>query len=184
MDALKFIRSINKALNFPAFWENEVLLNTLFYLFHLFIYKLVISWRDVTFGIRAMVFKWYFWALGSELVVFRLRNRVGMNLQSIDHTIDCGLRKVVKLEALRTENFLVKWWGCTLMTISEIVSFLNSKGFGKREGSYRLSFSPIPFPFMLALIWYVFVIYGGKGMQIQGQTWPACLARVSVGPLR
>jgi len=48
MDALKFIRSINKALNFPAFWENEVLLNTLFYYFHLFIYKLVISWRDVT----------------------------------------------------------------------------------------------------------------------------------------
>ena len=31
------------------------------------------------------------------------------------------------------------------MTVSEIVSFLNSKGFGKREGSYRLSFSPIPF---------------------------------------
>jgi len=49
-----------------------------------------------------------FWALGSELVVFLLRNRVGMNLQSINHTIDCGLRKVVKLEALRTENFLVK----------------------------------------------------------------------------
>jgi len=48
MDALKFIRSINKALNFPVFWENEVLLNMLFYLFHLFIYKLVISWRDVT----------------------------------------------------------------------------------------------------------------------------------------
>jgi len=43
MDALKFIRSIDKALNFLAFWENEVLLNALFYLFHLFIYKLVIS---------------------------------------------------------------------------------------------------------------------------------------------
>ena len=26
------------------------------------------------------------------------------------------------------------------MTISEIISFLNSKGFGKRERSYRLSF--------------------------------------------
>ena len=49
-----------------------------------------------------------FWALGSELIVFQLRNRVGMNLQSINHTIDCGLRKVVKLEALRIENFLVK----------------------------------------------------------------------------
>jgi len=31
------------------------------------------------------------------------------------------------------------------MTISEIVSFLNSKGFGKREKGDRLSFSPIPF---------------------------------------
>jgi len=56
------------------------------------------------------------------------------------------------------------------MTISEIVFFLNSKGFGKREGSYRLSFSPIPFPFMFALMWYVFVICGGKAMQIQAQT--------------
>jgi len=31
------------------------------------------------------------------------------------------------------------------MTISEIVSFLNSKSFGKREKSDRLSLSPIPF---------------------------------------
>jgi len=30
MDILDLIRSINKALNFPAFWENEVLLNALF----------------------------------------------------------------------------------------------------------------------------------------------------------
>jgi len=30
-----------------------------------------------------------FWALGSELVVFRLRNLVGMDLQSINHTFDC-----------------------------------------------------------------------------------------------
>jgi len=36
MDALKIIRSINKALNFPAFWENEVLLNALFF----FIYSI------------------------------------------------------------------------------------------------------------------------------------------------
>jgi len=42
--------AINKALNFPTFWENEVLLNMLSYLFQLFIYKLVISWRDVTIG--------------------------------------------------------------------------------------------------------------------------------------
>ena len=33
----------------------------------------------------------------------------------------------------------------TLKTISEIVSFLNSKGFGKREKSDRLSLSLIPF---------------------------------------
>jgi len=39
----KFLSAINKALNFPAFWENEVLLNMLSYLFQLFIYKLVIS---------------------------------------------------------------------------------------------------------------------------------------------
>jgi len=31
------------------------------------------------------------------------------------------------------------------MTISEIESFLNSKGFGKRVKSGRLSLSPIPF---------------------------------------
>ena len=31
------------------------------------------------------------------------------------------------------------------MTISEIVSFLNSKGFGKREKSDKLSLSHIPF---------------------------------------
>jgi len=38
IDVPNFIRSINKALNFPAFWENEVLLNALFYyLFYLFI---------------------------------------------------------------------------------------------------------------------------------------------------
>jgi len=49
-----------------------------------------------------------FWALGSELVVFQLRNLVGMDLQSINHTIDYGLRRVTKLEALRTENILVK----------------------------------------------------------------------------
>ena len=48
MDVLKFIRSFNKEINFPAFWENEVLLIALFYLFHLIIYKSVISWRDVT----------------------------------------------------------------------------------------------------------------------------------------
>jgi len=56
------------------------------------------------------------------------------------------------------------------MTISEIVSFLNSKGFGKREGSYRLSSSLIPFLVMFALLCYVIVIGGGKDMQIQGQT--------------
>jgi len=56
------------------------------------------------------------------------------------------------------------------MTIYEIISFLNSKGFGKRERSYRLSFFSIPFLVMFALLWYMFIIYGGKGMQIQGQT--------------
>jgi len=43
MDVLKFICSFNKVLNFPAFWENEVLLIVLSYLFHLIIYKSVIS---------------------------------------------------------------------------------------------------------------------------------------------
>jgi len=37
MDVINFIRSFNKVLNFPAFWENEVLLNALF-LFISFIY--------------------------------------------------------------------------------------------------------------------------------------------------
>jgi len=46
---IDFIRWFNKVfLNFPASWENEVLLNARFYLFHLFNYKSVISWRDVT----------------------------------------------------------------------------------------------------------------------------------------
>jgi len=49
-----------------------------------------------------------FLALGSELVVFRLRNLVGMDWQCINHIIDCGLRKVVNLEALRTKNILVE----------------------------------------------------------------------------
>jgi len=40
--------------------------------------------------------------------VFRLRNLVGMDWRSINHIIDCGLHKVVKLEALRTENNLVR----------------------------------------------------------------------------
>jgi len=43
-----------------------------------------------------------FWALGSELVVFRLRNLIGMDWRSINHIIDCGSRRLVKLEALRT----------------------------------------------------------------------------------
>jgi len=51
MDVVNFSRSFNKVLNFPALWENEVLLNALFYLFHLFIYKSVISWWDVTVNI-------------------------------------------------------------------------------------------------------------------------------------
>jgi len=41
------------------------------------------------------------------------------------------------------------------MTISKTISFLNSKGFGKREGGYRLSLSPIPFPVRFALLWCV-----------------------------
>ena len=46
---IDFIRLFNKVLNFPAFWENEVLLNArCFNLFLLFLYKFVISWRDVT----------------------------------------------------------------------------------------------------------------------------------------
>ena len=45
---INFIRSFNKVLNFPAFWENEVLLNALIIYFLYFIYKSVISWRDVT----------------------------------------------------------------------------------------------------------------------------------------
>jgi len=48
-----------------------------------------------------------FWALGSELVVFWLRNLVKMDRRSINHIIDCRLRRVVKMEALRTENILV-----------------------------------------------------------------------------
>ena len=64
MNVVYFIRPFNKVLNFPASWENEVLLNTRFYLFHLFNYISVISWRDVTFGIRAMVFKMIFGVYG------------------------------------------------------------------------------------------------------------------------
>jgi len=46
---IDFIRLFNKVLNFPAFWENDVLLNArCFNLFLLFIYKFVISRQDVT----------------------------------------------------------------------------------------------------------------------------------------
>jgi len=38
LEFLDFIRLFNKVLNFPVFWENEVLLNArCFYLFILFI---------------------------------------------------------------------------------------------------------------------------------------------------
>jgi len=48
------------------------------------------------------------------------------------------------------------------MTISEIVSFLNSKGFCKRERSYRLSFFSIPFLVIFAFfLWSVCVIFSG-----------------------
>jgi len=48
------------------------------------------------------------------------------------------------------------------MTISEIVSFLNSIGFGKREGSYRLSLSHIPFHVMFVLLWYALLFVVAK----------------------
>jgi len=44
------------------------------------------------------------------------------------------------------------------MTISEIVSFLNSKGFGKRERVYRLSFFSIPFWLCLCFFSYMCVL--------------------------
>jgi len=37
------------------------------------LFKFVISIRDVTFGIRAMVCKRFLGSMGSELIVFRLR---------------------------------------------------------------------------------------------------------------
>jgi len=55
------------------------------------------------------------------------------------------------------------------MTISDIVSFFNTKDFGKREESYSLS-CLLYLPYMFALWWFVCVIYSGRGMQIQGQT--------------
>jgi len=42
------------------------------YLLLYFIYKSVISWRDVTFGIRALFSKWFLGSKGSELVVLRI----------------------------------------------------------------------------------------------------------------
>jgi len=102
--------------------------------------------------------------------VFRLRNLIGMDWCSINHIIDCGLRRVVKLEALRTENNLVR---VKMVHIHDYIkdSFLfKSKGFGKREECCRLSLSPIPFLVMFALLWYVFVVCSSKWMQIQGQT--------------
>jgi len=47
------------------------------------------------------------------------------------------------------------------MTIFEIVSFLNSKGFCKRERSYRLSFFSIPFGSVCFFLSYVCVIRSG-----------------------
>jgi len=45
------------------------------------------------------------------------------------------------------------------MTISEIVSFLNSKGFGKREKTYKLSLFPIPFLLGLRFFFVICVCY-------------------------
>jgi len=77
-----------------------------------------------------------FWALGSELVVFWLRNLVGMGLQFISHTIDCELRRVVKLDALRTEKNLGKVMRVHTHDYIRDSFLLNSKGFGEKEGSY------------------------------------------------
>jgi len=72
MNVVHFIRPFNKVLNFPASWENEVLLNARFYLFHSFNYKSVISWRDVTPGL---------WSVSSS------------SLQSMPHTVP-SMRRV------------------------------------------------------------------------------------------
>jgi len=37
---------------------------------------------------------------------------------------------------------------------------------------------------MFALQWFVSIAYSGRGMQIQGQTWPTSLCKGWVGPLR
>ena len=135
-----------------------------------------------------------FWGLESKLVAFWLRIFVAMDCLSINHVvIDCGWCKVVfhkqagqetvvslikssnimdslvKQGALRIGNVLVEKWGRTSMTISEIVSFLNSKAFGKR-GNLQFEFVSYTFYCMFALQWFVSIAYSGRGMQIQGQT--------------
>jgi len=54
---------------------NEVLLNEVDVLILYFIFKSVISGRDVTLGIRAKVFKMFLGSLGSELIALRLCDR-------------------------------------------------------------------------------------------------------------
>jgi len=75
----------NKVLNFPAFWENEVLLNALSLLFNLFIYKLVISWRDVTITAKRFIAEpiklGHFWCvtwrhLHARQAIFRRKSRI------------------------------------------------------------------------------------------------------------
>jgi len=43
-----------------------------YYYVFVLLFKFVISKRDVTFGIRAMVFKRFLGSMGSELIVFCL----------------------------------------------------------------------------------------------------------------
>jgi len=54
-----------------------------------------------------MVFKWFL-GLGEWACRVSVRNLIGMDWHSINHIIDCGLRRMVKLEALRTKNILVR----------------------------------------------------------------------------
>ena len=62
---------MNEIFKFPAFWGIMVILNDVLILFYSILFKIHNIRADVTFGIRAMVFK-IFWALGSELDAFRL----------------------------------------------------------------------------------------------------------------
>jgi len=97
---------------------------------------IVFCWLIVRVGLRVYSLNTSIWAVFNQFRLcwmFHLNSR--LQVQGEFHRLVFLEGMGMKLEALRIEIVLVEWWGCTLMTISKIISFLNTKCFGIREES-------------------------------------------------